>query len=270
MDYAIGDLHGCYDALQLLLEKLDFNEHSDRLWFTGDFVNRGPDPLSVLRFVSGLKIKPKVVLGNHDLHFLAVYHGAKQRHPQFDAFDDLLNAPDIAYLVKWLLDQKLAIYDKQLNFLLTHAGICPKWDIQKTLSHANEIEITLADPTLRVVFFREMYGDQPNLWCESLKGNQRLRLITNYLTRMRYLHKGTHALLLQHKTTSKENNALPWFKLVNTKKLGCYLMFGHWAALKGNVSVPGVYGLDTGCYYDGTLTAMCLQTKKITQVVHPL
>lgn len=268
MDYVIGDLHGCYEALQLLLKKINFDEFKDRLWFCGDFVNRGPDALSVLRFVSSLKVKPCVVLGNHDLHFLAVYFGVKKSHSKYDAFDKLLSAPDIEFLVQWLLSQNLAVVDLKLGFLLTHAGICPTWKYDKVLALASEVETALRDPLARIEYFSNMYGNLPDTWHDDLAGCERLRVITNYLTRMRYLDKKTHALLLQHKTITSAENAVPWFELTIPSYVGCELLFGHWAAMKGNVTTAGIYGLDTGCYFDGTLTAMCLQTKEKHQIVH--
>ncbi len=266
MDYVIGDVHGCYQPLMRLLDKIKFDENVDSLWFCGDFVNRGPDALSVLRFVSTLKVQPCVVLGNHDLHFLAVYYGVKKKHPHFDAFDELIDAPDVANLVNWLQCQRLAIYNKSLNVLLTHAGICPNWSLQQTLDCAKEVELALQNPNQIKTYLLEMYGNEPSLWCDDIKGHERLRLITNYLTRMRYLDKQSHHLLLQHKTLTDDETASPWFDFVEPRRFGCDLMFGHWAALDGRVSKPGIFGLDTGCYFGGSLTAMCIQTKQKYQV----
>jgi bis(5'-nucleosyl)-tetraphosphatase (symmetrical) len=267
MDYAIGDVHGCYSSLMSLLDKLNFNDRTDRLWFTGDFVNRGADALSVLRFISSLSCKPNVVLGNHDLHFLAVYFGAQQAHPRFDLFDDLLNATDIEALVLWLLKQKLAIYEPTLNFLMTHAGICPDWTLPQTLSYAKEIELALSQPLSRFNYFEQMYGNEPALWSDELSGGIRLRVLTNYLTRMRYLDKNSQQLLLAYKTLSTDEHVKPWFDFIKPDKLGVELIFGHWAALKGRVNRENIYGIDTGCYFGGPLTALCLQTKQLTHAL---
>ena len=151
MDYVIGDIHGCYEPLMRLLDKINFNESQDSLWFCGDFINRGPDALAVLRFVSSLEQKPRVVLGNHDLHFLAVYYGAKKRDPHFDSLDPILNAPDVDALATWLVSQPLAIYEASFNVLLTHAGICPAWSVENTLSYAAEVEAQLQDPVHRKI-----------------------------------------------------------------------------------------------------------------------
>jgi bis(5'-nucleosyl)-tetraphosphatase (symmetrical) len=267
MDYAIGDIHGCYFQLMRLLDKIRFCDVDDRLWFTGDFINRGPDGLAVLRFVSSLQQnQPQVVLGNHDLHLLAVYFGARTPHPKFDAFTEIFAAHDCAELVEWLCRQNLACYDPVLKISMTHAGICPDWSIEQTLSLANEVEVALRDPQLRIAFFNEMYGNQPAKWSEHLKGNERLRVITNYLTRMRYLAKADQRLLLEHKTLTDDDQAVAWFDcvlpLVNDHKL----LFGHWAALEGNVHRQDIIGLDTACYYGKALTAYCLQTGELTQV----
>ena len=266
MDYAIGDVHGCYQPLMCLLDKINFDESVDRLWFCGDFVNRGPDALSVLRFISALAIKPCVVLGNHDLHFLAVYYGIKKMQPKFDAFDEILAASDLKQLVQWLQSQSLAIYNESLKVLITHAGVCPSWDLKQTLGYAKEVETVLQNPHKIKSYLQAMYGNKPSLWCDALKGDERLRLITNYLTRMRYLDKHSQHLLLQHKTLTDDANTAPWFQFVDPFHFGSDLIFGHWAALEGRVFKTGIFGLDTGCYFGGPLTAMCIQTKQKYQV----
>lgn len=263
MDYVIGDVHGCFAQLMQLLEKIDFDEQVDRLWFTGDLINRGPAPLEVLLFVSSLKKTPNVVLGNHDLHFLAVYYGQQKIHPKFDNFDDLLKSADVDELANWLRSQRLAIYEPSLNILLTHAGICPSWTIEQTLAYANEVETILREPQHFKRYLQSMYGNEPALWSDNLKGLPRLRLITNYLTRMRYLDLNNQQLLLQYNTLTSDINAKPWFDFIDYSKIRVDLVFGHWAALQGKVNKPHIYGVDTGCYYGGSLTALCLQTRKI-------
>lgn len=264
--FAIGDIHGCYRPLMMLLEKLQFNEKSDNLWFTGDFVNRGPDALAVLRFISSLSQPARVVLGNHDLHFLAVYFKQRQLHPKFDHFDELFAAHDIDVLVDWLCQQPLAVYQPSLNALLTHAGICPAWTVSQTLAYADEVAQALQDEKTRALFFKSMYGNEPSLWSEDLEGMDRLRCITNYLTRMRYLDKTTHRLLLQHKTLTTDAQAVPWFDCLLEDSSRPLLLFGHWAALQGKVSRADVIGLDTGCYYGGVLTALDLDSLARIQI----
>ena len=220
-----------------------------------------------LRFVSSLKCSAQVVLGNHDLHFLAVYYGVHKPHPKFDTFNELMQAPDINVLVEWLYHQKLAIYNNELGILLTHAGICPDWTIQQTLQYASEIEVLLQSDINRGALFQNMYGNQPDLWADDLQGHARHRLIINYLTRMRYLDSKTKKLLLQYNTTTNSPEAMPWFDCIEASKtLNTTLLFGHWAALKGQVNRSGIIGLDTGCYYGGPLTAICLQTMQKFQV----
>jgi len=266
MDYVIGDIHGCYLSLMTLLDKINFNERQDRLWFCGDFVNRGPDALAVLRFISSLSQAPRVVLGNHDLHFLAVYYGAKKANADVGLLAPILNARDVDDLASWLVGQSLAIYDKTFNILLTHAGICPAWTIENTLTYAAEVEMALKDPVKRKLYFNRMYGNEPSLWGNSITGAERLRLITNYLTRMRYLDKNTQKLLMQYNTLTDDKAAKPWFDFISPDKLKCDLVFGHWAALKGNVNTVNIHALDTGCCYGGVLTALCLQTRQKIQV----
>lgn len=266
MDYAIGDIHGCYDQLMQLLDHIQFDDTNDRLWFSGDFVNRGPDALAVLRFVSSLKTKPMVVLGNHDIHFLAVFYGVQKVHPKFDNFDDLFKAFDIGELAEWLAQQRLAIYDQSLDVLLTHAGICPSWSLSKALRYAKEVEQVLSDPKQRLDYLSIIYGNEPSVWSEQLQGGARLRLITNYLTRMRYLDKTNHRLLLQYNTLTSDKQAVPWFECIEPQPNNRLLLFGHWAALKGQVNRQDIIGLDTGCYYGGVLTAVELVSRTKYQV----
>ena len=182
--YAIGDIQGCYTSLRRLLDQLDLDPAKDRLWFVGDLVNRGPDSLAVLRFVKGLGNQAIVVLGNHDLHLLARAEG-HERNAKKDNLDDILNAPDRDELLHWLRHRSLAHYDARKGFLMVHAGVPPQWDLAQTLAYARELETALREPGYQRLL-TAMYGDQPSLWSDSLVGMDRLRFITNGLTRMRY------------------------------------------------------------------------------------
>ena len=183
--YAIGDLQGCYESLQTLLIKISFNPQTDRLWFVGDLINRGPDSLATLRFLYSIRHSIDFVLGNHDLHFLAVAHGVRKKSMS-DTLDELLVAPDKQELIDWLLQGKLLHSDAQLGFTMVHAGIPPQWSLRQAKAYAREVEAFLQS-SYRIDLLTNMYGNEPTLWKNKLIGNQRLRLITNYFTRMRFV-----------------------------------------------------------------------------------
>lgn len=259
MDYAIGDIQGCYRELMTLLEKIHFNEKEDRLWLVGDLVNRGPDSLHVLRFLQSLTIKPNISLGNHDLHLLAIYAKQAKFREQDDTFNDVLLAKDCDVLCMWLLKQPLCVYDKSLQVVMSHAGMPPCWSLSQALRLSKEVEAILQSED-HPLFFANMYGNAPNLWDDDLIGFDRLRLITNYFTRMRFCTK-QGGLSLMHKTKEASDDLFPWFDLPRKTPIVPDILFGHWAALEGKVNKKGVYALDTGCCWGGYLTALCIQTK---------
>jgi bis(5'-nucleosyl)-tetraphosphatase (symmetrical) len=263
MDYAIGDIQGCYQSLMTLLEKLKFDAKQDRLWLVGDLVNRGPDSLAVLRFLKSLENKPNIVWGNHDLHLLAVFFGEKKYRKKKDSFMDVLQASDGDELCHWLLGQHLAIYSKKQNVLMTHAGVWPHWTLEEAISNANEAEAQIKAAPKE--FFRVMYGDMPAAFSPSLDPISRARFIVNAFTRMRYCFSDAR-LELTYKAASPLPYLHRWFELPSRKELPCKLLFGHWASLNGEVSVPRVLGLDTGCVWGGKLTAFCLQTEALISV----
>ena len=207
--YAIGDIQGCYDELLALLDVVNFSE-GDQLWLAGDLVNRGPKSLETLRFIKKLGTRAKVVLGNHDLHLLAIYY-ANARLKRSDTLSNILSASDCAELMHWLKAQPLAHFDPNHNALMVHAGTPANWSITQTLTLAKEVEQTLQGD-LHVEFFNHMYGNTPDLWDESLKGYDRLRCITNYLTRMRFCTQ-TQQLDLSFKgeNGSQPKELSPWF-----------------------------------------------------------
>jgi len=263
--YAIGDIQGCYDELQRLLTEIQFNPAQDCLWLTGDLINRGHQSLEVLRFVKNLGKSAITVLGNHDLHFLAVACSAELPTKK-DTFHDVLAAPDIDELSTWLKQQPLFYYDKNLAFSLVHAGLAPQWDLEKAQACADEVHHVLTGVDYRQ-FFKHMMGDTPNCWDDALQGWGRLRLITNYFTRMRYVDAKGH-LDLNYKGSigGQPSGYYPWFALPNRMTQSERVIFGHWASLKGVAEGKNIFALDTGCCWGNCLTAMRLEDQQKFQV----
>ncbi|MDF3031323.1 MAG: diadenosine tetraphosphatase [Moraxellaceae bacterium] len=252
--YAIGDIQGCRAALEDLLDVIAFDPARDRLWFAGDLVARGPDSLGVLRLVKGLGSAAETVLGNHDLHFLAVHHGISQTKPK-DRTEPILAAPDRDELMDWLRRRPLLLRDTTLDCVLTHAGIPCLWSAEKAQQLAHEVESVLQGPDI-TKFLADMYGNEPALWSDDLTGTTRLRVITNYLTRMR-ITDARGALDLKYKQGLEEIPAgfQPWFAVENPALHVRHVLFGHWAALEGKTSHPRFIALDTGCVWGRHLTA---------------
>ena len=261
-DYAIGDVQGCYDALQRLLDHIDFNERRDRLWFVGDLVNRGPDSLAVLRFIQLLPIKPHITLGNHDLYLLSHLFGQQKHLAREDTLHAILNAPDREELGHWLRAQSLLIHSPELNIVMSHAGIPPNFNLAQAKARALELEIALSGEDY-LDFLTHMYGNEPNIWHDSLNGIARLRFICNAFTRMRMCAEDGR-LSLTHKGTLENapSSLYPWFAVPNRQAIEADIIFGHWAALKGQCDVPHIYAIDTGCFWGGPLTALRLQDKQ--------
>ena len=257
--YAIGDLQGCYDSLLRLLDKLNFNESKDTLWFAGDLVNRGPDSLSTLRFVKSLSDNAITVLGNHDLHLLAI--AAKHKKTKDSGLKEILNADDADDLLNWLRKQPLLHHDPQLNFTMVHAGIYPDWDLQDAQKYANELEAVLrSDDYLDFIF--NMYGNLPDKWDDELKGWERLRIICNIFTRMRYCENdGTLNFKSHGAPGTHPENTVSWFEVPNRKVMENTILFGHWSTL-GIINKKNIYALDTGCVWGGKLTALRIDTEK--------
>ncbi|MGD9152496.1 MAG: symmetrical bis(5'-nucleosyl)-tetraphosphatase [Gammaproteobacteria bacterium] len=271
--YAIGDVQGCYAELMLLLEKIKFSPAKDRLWFVGDLVNRGPKSLEVLRFIKNLGNKCVVVLGNHDLHLLAVVYGSQQYSDE-DTFVDVLDADDKDELLLWLRSQKLCHYDEKLNFVMTHAGIPPQWDLATTQQCAQEVEQILQS-NKHIEFFEHMYGNQPNYWNNDLLGWDRYRYITNALTRMRYCdNEGRLNLTEKGPIDNAPADLIPWFEMLNPKNKNFNIVFGHWAALMGSATeayvAKNIFAIDTGCCWGRKLTALQLETRQLYGVASSL
>jgi bis(5'-nucleosyl)-tetraphosphatase (symmetrical) len=262
--YAIGDVQGCFEQLQTLLDKLKFNPQHDTLWFAGDIVNRGPRSLDTLRFIRSLGDRAITVLGNHDLHLLAVANG-RGKQGKKDTIKDILNADDRDELLAWLIQQPLIHYDDSLNICLCHAGIYPSWDIEQTQQYAREVEDVLQGPKSHE-FFHHMYGDKPPLWSTHLKGWDRLRFITNAFTRMRYCDEQGHLLLRDKSSPGNQPKGIhPWFDLAERKTQDVKIVFGHWSTLK-NISKRNLYPLDTGCLWGGKLTALKIDNQLTERV----
>jgi bis(5'-nucleosyl)-tetraphosphatase (symmetrical) len=254
--YAIGDLQGCYDDFRRLLDRLGFEPGRDRLWLTGDLVNRGPGSLAVLRYVAGLGDAVTVVLGNHDLHLLALAASTARGPRRGDTLGEVLAASDRDLLLDWLGRRPLLHTDAALGITLVHAGLAPEWDVALAGRLAREVEAALATGARE--FFAAMYGDEPDRWSAALAGDDRLRFTVNCLTRLRVCTPDGR-LLLRHKGPPPADGAgaLPWFRVPGRASAGERIVFGHWSAL-GYHAADGVVGLDTGCVWGGRLTALRL------------
>ena len=255
--YAIGDLHGCLEPLQRLLDRIAFDPASDRLWLTGDLVNRGPTSLATLRFVRSLGALAITVLGNHDLHLLATGYVDNRPRKKRDTLQPILAAEDRDELLDWLRRRPLLHHDAALDFTLVHAGLPPLWDLADARAAAAELEAVLRGDQV-VDFLQHMYGNEPAQWDPALEGVDRLRYIVNALTRMRFLWPDG-SLELASKGTLKRASAelIPWYRFPGRRSAGLRLVFGHWSLL-GEIAHEGAFSVDTGCVYGGRLTAMRL------------
>lgn len=259
--YAIGDVQGCLQPLQRLLDHIQFDVAKDILWFTGDLVNRGPQSLEVLRLIKALGPQHKIVLGNHDLHLLAVYHHVEKKKMQ-DTFDEILSAADVVELINWLQHQPLLCADNKLNYVMTHAGLPPAWTLSKAQQLAGEVENILRGDQVKE-FLQQMHGNFPDQWRDDLTGFDRIRCIINYFTRMRYCYAdGGLDFSYKGRLGGEPAGLLPWFSLPNRVNQEVKIIFGHWAALNGEVSVNNIFPLDTGCVWGNCLTALRLEDQK--------
>lgn len=262
--YAIGDVQGCYTSLHRLLDKLSFDPVNDELWLTGDLVNRGPNSAEVLRFIKSLP-HSKVVLGNHDLHLLAVAEGFRLGKPT-DTFQDVLSADDRESLLYWLRAQPLAHFDKNRNTLLVHAGIHPNWVLSQTLEYADEVEKLLRDDEAFPKLLARMYGDQPASLSGELDHLDRARTIINALTRIRYCSASGDMDFSQVGPPGTQPQGLyPWYQISQFDHFR--VVFGHWSTL-GAQTIGGVLSLDSGCVHGGSLSAIDLDktTAQFVQV----
>lgn len=254
--WAIGDLQGCCSEFRALLKAIGHSADRDQIWLTGDLVNRGPQSLEVLRLAHAMRDNLVCVLGNHDLHLLALASDSSLRPRKSDTLDAVLGARDRDRLLDWLQGLPLAHYSEARGDLLVHAGLVPQWQVSDAMRLAAEVENALRQRP--EALFASMYGDQPDLWRESLRGEARLRFIVNCLTRLRYCtREGQVNLRLKDAPDETPAPWLPWFRAPNRASRGGRIIFGHWSAL-GFLSEPGLLALDTGCVWGDRLTAVNL------------
>jgi bis(5'-nucleosyl)-tetraphosphatase (symmetrical) len=260
--YAIGDLQGCYKEFRQLLDMLTFDAVADRLWLVGDVVNRGPESLTLLRFVKSLGDSVVMVLGNHDLHLLMVAGGYAKQHGS-DTFQDILNAPDRDDLLDWLRKQRLMYVEN--NSVMVHAGLLPSWSIAQAEMLAKEVESALRGSQFHE-FLSHMYGNQPDRWDDSLTGYDRLRVVTNAMTRMRVSSSdGRMNFAFKGQLKDIPTGYLPWFEMPHRVSQDVTVICGHWSALGLQIK-DNLIALDTGCLWGGSLTAVRLEDREVFQV----
>lgn len=267
MDYLVGDLQGCCDPLERLLQTIDFSPSRDRLFLLGDLVNRGPDSLGVLRRLRALGGAATCLLGNHDLHLLAIAHGVRKPH-RSDTLDGILQAPDRDDWLNWLRQQRLAVWDA--GWLMVHAGVLPQWDAARTVALAGEIEAMLRSPDLGD-FLTQMYGNEPARWDDALTGVSRWRCVVNALTRLRFCTpEGEMEFATKEGAGGAPQGFVPWFEVPARATQGTPVAFGHWSTL-GLIDRPDLLALDTGCVWGGRLTAVRVDggRREVVQVVCP-
>lgn len=266
--YAIGDVHGCFASFQQLLKKINFSPRADKLWLVGDVVNRGAQSLQMLRWLRQHEESVVLVLGNHDLHLLALYHGIGERakHP---TLAPLWEAADKDELCTWLQRQPLAHYEH--GYLMVHAGVAPQWDLSQTLAAAAEVQTQLrmhAGGTTKAnaEFFATMYGNEPNAWRDELQPPERWRVSINALTRLRICTAKGKMLLTYTGTREQIPHGYDaWFAAPQRRTVGTPIIFGHWSAL-GVIQSDNIIALDSGCLWGGALSAVRLDDGKLFQV----
>lgn len=267
MIYLVGDLQGCCQPLERLLQTIDFSPSRDQLYVLGDLVNRGPDSLGVLRRLRGLEGAATCLLGNHDLHLLAVAHGVRKPH-RSDTLDSILLADDRDDWLNWLRQQRLAVHAH--GWLMVHAGVVPQWDAAQTVVLAGEVETMLKGPELGD-FLHTMYGNEPARWRDDLRGVDRWRCVVNSLTRLRFCAEdGTMDFVTKDGADGAPPGFMPWFEVPGRRTQGTPIAFGHWSTL-GLINRDDLLALDTGCIWGGKLTAVRVDgaTRELIQLDCP-
>jgi bis(5'-nucleosyl)-tetraphosphatase (symmetrical) len=260
--FAIGDVQGCFAELEGLLDEIRFDAARDRLWFVGDLVNRGPQSAEVLRFVKSLGDNAVTVLGNHDIHLIAHVAGYGKKRAD-DSFGDVLAAPDCDALVEWLRARPMMHVDR--GYAMVHAGLLPAWSIERAQELATEVESALRAPDYRT-FLAGLYGSQPDRWEEGLRGIDRLRVVVNAMTRMRFVDaKGVMDFRAKGELKNAPRGYLPWFDVPGRAGASMPIVCGHWSAL-GLLIRPDLLALDSGCVWGGRLTAVRLEDRSVFQV----
>lgn len=265
--YAIGDLQGCLEPLQRLLDAVRFDTAEDRLWLCGDLINRGPDSLGCLRFVKSLGDAAETVLGNHDLHLLAVAAGAREASPK-DTLDDILADTDAESLLDWLRLRPVMLVEETGPHVLTHAGLHPHWDRETALSEAHFLESALRNDHYRDLF-AFMYGNKPDTWKPDRDRESRLRFAINTFTRLRYCKPdGEMDFKQKNRPGTQPAPLVPWYEVATRRHEGMKVIFGHWSTV-GTPSAHDVIALDSGCVWGGFLTAYALETGVFTRIRCP-
>ena len=264
--YAIGDIQGCFCSLTALLERVSFDPSKDRLWLVGDLVNRGPDSLETLRFVRDLGPAAITVLGNHDLYLLMVAYGTARSRGKDDTIQAILDAPDREVLLAWLRTRPLMHVEN--GFAMVHAGLLPGWTVTQARALAREGEGALAGP-YHVELLNNMWGSEPSAWSDKLRDYERMRVIVNAMTRMRFCTpEGVMDFKVKGEVTKAPKGYLPWFEAPGRKSADTTVVFGHWSAL-GLLVEPKLLALDSGCLWGRELTAVRLEDRAVFQVECP-
>lgn len=266
-DYAIGDLQGCFSEFSTLLKRVDFNPSKDHLYLVGDIVARGPNSLACLDYIYQNQDSITITLGNHDLHMIACYYLKKPTNPK-DKLDPVFNSSKLPLYISYLQTQPIALYLKQHNCFIAHAGLNPDWTIKQALAHAQFAQ-SCYQSSNATAFFERMYQPHPNMKLDALDDFEKFRYIVNYFTRMRFLTADNKLELNTKGVVPNDKELKPWFTHKNILKSNHDIIFGHWAALEGKINNKRVYALDTGCVWGNFMTLMNINNKlKVTEKSH--